>query len=64
MKCNDCAYFINIEWIGTRAKVKCHHPFYTPNENTDPEQGCPFGNRKPKDSEATLEADIDQQKLF
>ena len=65
MKCNDCAYFINIEWIGTRAKVKCHHPFYSPNENTDPEQGCPFGNRIPTDKpQQEVEVYSDQQKLF
>ena len=45
MRCNDCMYFDRIEWVGPVSMVKCRHPFYTPDDNTDPERGCPFGNR-------------------
>lgn len=45
MRCKDCLFFLKVEWVGSKAQVQCHHPFYTPDDNTDPEQGCPFGNR-------------------
>ena len=48
MRCNDCMYFKKIEWVGANARVVCHHPFFVPNDKIDPEIGCAFGNRAPK----------------
>lgn len=47
MKCRDCAFLDKVEWVGDMPHVFCRHPFYVPDKDIDPEQGCPFGNRAP-----------------
>lgn len=59
MKCNDCLFFDSVEWMGDKPKVNCHHPFYVPITDIDPETGCPFRTRKPKE-----EKQDGQSKLF
>lgn len=61
MRCKDCLFFMSVEWVGSKPQVKCHHPFYIPDDNVDIEQGCGFGNRAPAPEKAKKNK---QQKLF